>query len=92
MTFAEPTKLIGGACELCGEPVDGLAGDPGKWPLRFPKPDGTGISRPHHMRCVIERVYPPSVEQEHRLVCGRCNGTGRDLYGADENCPDRGGG
>jgi hypothetical protein len=33
-----------------------FAGDPGLWPLRFCQPDGTGIARFHHARCVTDRL------------------------------------
>lgn len=47
-----------GECFYCGEKTESLAGDPGRWPLQFCHPDGTGISRFHHTRCVTDRLSP----------------------------------
>lgn len=45
-------------CEFCDGFCDSTAGDPGEWPLFFPHPDGTGLTRAHHVRCVVERLFP----------------------------------
>lgn len=50
-------------CFYCGEPCEAFAGDPGRWPLGFCQPDGTGITRWHHTRCVTARLFPtPAAE------------------------------
>jgi len=46
----------GRPCHYCSEPCNGFAGDPGRWPLGFCQPDGTGIIRWHHTRCVTHRL------------------------------------
>jgi hypothetical protein len=45
-----------GPCFYCGEQTVRYAGDPGLWPLYFCQPDGTGITRIHHTRCVTSRL------------------------------------
>lgn len=42
-------------CTYCGKPCNALAGDPGEWPLLF-SDDDSGVAKPHHVRCVQERV------------------------------------
>lgn len=55
---AETLAAIGsdGSCLMCGEATDSRAADPGRWPLWFTEPDGTGRARPHHVRCVQSRL------------------------------------
>lgn len=45
-----------GPCFYCGEQTCSVAGDPGRWPLVFCQPEGTGIVRFHHTSCVTERL------------------------------------
>jgi len=45
-------------CSLCGEPVEPYAGNPNRWPIQLPRPGGQGKLFPHHIGCVVERVYP----------------------------------
>jgi hypothetical protein len=45
-----------GPCFYCGEQTCNVAGDPGRWPLVFCQPDGTGIARTHCTRCVSNRL------------------------------------
>lgn len=40
-------------CHMCGESCDGLAGNPGKWPIMLPV---EGIPRWHHTGCVATRL------------------------------------
>lgn len=44
-------------CVLCNEPINRLAGNPNKWGVGLPVPNGQGKSFPHHMGCVFERIY-----------------------------------
>ncbi len=44
-------------CYYCGEPCNGLAGDPGLWPLPFCHRDEPGVMKWHHTRCVT-RLLP----------------------------------
>lgn len=57
-----------GKCPLCGEWTNGLAADPGKWPLRFCPPGAEGETVAHHVRCVTERVYPETHGSTERAV------------------------
>lgn len=50
------------ACFYCGEMTSEFAGDPGMWPLVFSQPDGTGIARWHHARCVVRRLGKHKIE------------------------------
>lgn len=43
-------------CFYCGEKINNLAGNPGKWSLHFPQPDGTGICQHYHTECVMDRL------------------------------------
>jgi len=45
-----------GPCFYCGEHTSSIAGNPGKWPLVFCQPDGTGIVKYHHTSCVVDRL------------------------------------
>jgi hypothetical protein len=45
-----------GTCVYCGQETSCIAGNPAKWPMRFPEPDGTGILRIHHTGCVLSRL------------------------------------
>lgn len=40
-------------CHLCGELCDGLAGNPGKWPIMLPV---EGAPKWHHTGCVAARI------------------------------------
>lgn len=46
----------GKPCFYCGESCDGLAGNPGLWPIPFPHKDAPGVVKWHHMQCVYRRV------------------------------------
>jgi len=46
----------GEPCFYCSEPCDALAGNPGRWPISFAQPDGTGVCRTHHSACVVKRL------------------------------------
>ena len=51
-------------CPICGELTDSLAGNPAKWPVRFPKNDGTGIVHSWHIGCIQAIVFglkPPYI-------------------------------
>ena len=52
--------LEDGKCPLCGEETSCLSGNPGMWPIQLPVCDGTGKVYPHHMICVLNKVYPVS--------------------------------
>lgn len=47
----------GELCAFCGESCDIFAGDPGRWPLAFAHPDGTGENQYHHVECVTARLF-----------------------------------
>ncbi len=57
---AQPAAPVGelrdGPCFYCGEMTSSLAGNPGKWPLIFCQPDGTGRVKYHHTSCVVTRL------------------------------------
>ena len=52
-----PEVIKDGTCPLCDEETNSLAGDPGQWALWFVTPEEQGVAKPHHARCVFERVY-----------------------------------
>lgn len=60
----------GEPCFYCKEPIDNLAADPGKWncgPLT--QADDPGRVRPHHVRCVAERLArAEALEAEHDML------------------------
>lgn len=65
------------ACYYCGEPCEGFAGDPGRWPLAFGHRDNPGVTKWHHVRCVTDRLIenqalallsPPSAETGERAA------------------------
>lgn len=43
-------------CYFCGEPVNGLHGNPNLWPLYFCHEDDPGVAKPHHTGCVTDRL------------------------------------
>lgn len=45
-------------CALCGEMTNSFAGNGSLWPVWFCHADGTGVSRPHHQKCVSRLVFP----------------------------------
>jgi hypothetical protein len=55
-SYPETDGLVDGHCFYCRAMTNHFAGDPGLWPLRFCQPDGTGIARFHHARCVTDRL------------------------------------
>ena len=68
---AQPAAPVGeprdGPCFYCGEMTSSLAGNPGKWPLIFCQPDGTGSVKYHHTSCVVTRLRaaaPPPCTQK----------------------------
>lgn len=61
---AAPESEEDGKCYWCGENTESLAGNPMKWPLRFPANDSTGIVRWHHTGCVMDRLYGNAAEDE----------------------------
>lgn len=57
-----------GPCFYCNEITDSFAGNPGRWPLVFAHPDGTGIVKHHHVKCVVDRLNLPTEEQVREAV------------------------
>ena len=53
------TRLVDGHCFYCREMTNHLSCDPGLRPLQFCQPDGTGITRFHHTKCVVDRLAAP---------------------------------
>src|SRR3990167_8596452 len=45
-----------GPCDYCGTETNSLAASPSKWNMAFPRRDGTGVCRPHHTGCVLDRL------------------------------------
>ena len=45
-----------GPCYYCGERTNSLHGNPGLWPVLLPHISDPGKMKPHHMRCVLERL------------------------------------
>src|SRR4051812_39596035 len=43
-------------CAFCGKACEPWAGNPGKWPVLLPSPDGAGALKAHHVSCVMERL------------------------------------
>jgi hypothetical protein len=44
------------SCYYCGKETDPLAGDPGEWPVMLPHADDPGKAKPHHIKCVLDRL------------------------------------
>lgn len=44
-------------CYYCGEPCDGFAANPSRWPLPLPHADEPGVDKWHHTGCVLERLH-----------------------------------
>jgi len=67
---ATPAPGEDGPCFYCGEQTCSVAGNPGRWPLVFCQPDGTGIARFHHTGCVTDRLFAatPAVGGEARIA------------------------
>jgi hypothetical protein len=51
-------------CALCGELTNSFAGNGALWPVWFCHADGTGISRPHHQKCISRLIPVGSSEQK----------------------------
>lgn len=45
-----------GPCYYCGELTNSLIGNPSEWPLGFPHIDDPGVVKPHHVKCVLQRL------------------------------------
>lgn len=58
---AATVQELDGVCEFCGDPTNSYHGNPGLWPLRFCRPDGTGVTKVHHTKCVTERLFGAGV-------------------------------
>ena len=56
-----------GECPFCKERTNSLAGNPGKWPLTFTLPDGTGKTHKFHTECVCERLYRRTSEHDKEM-------------------------
>ena len=63
-TMAELPQGHDEFCEFCGERCNGFAGNPSEWPIALCHPDGTGIVKWHHERCVSERIWPLGVDPD----------------------------
>jgi hypothetical protein len=48
---------LDGPCYYCGRETSSIAGNPSKWPIWLPHEDEPGVSKPHHMSCILERVH-----------------------------------
>lgn len=46
----------GQPCYYCGEPCDGFAGEPSRWPVGLPHKEAPGVVKWHHAGCVMERL------------------------------------
>lgn len=46
----------GEPCRLCGGACDALAADPGAWPVGLCHSSDPGRTKPHHVRCVSDRM------------------------------------
>ena len=44
-------------CYYCGQPCDGLAGNPNKWPIPLTHRDEPGVVKWHHIGCVSRRLF-----------------------------------
>lgn len=56
--MTEEEQPLDGECYFCGQKTCSYAGNPGRWPLRFSAPDGTGKVRFFHTECVARRLWP----------------------------------
>ena len=52
----EPFEGHNKPCYYCGELCNGLAGDPGQWPVPLCHPDDPGRVKWHHINCVTTRL------------------------------------
>ena len=57
-----------GPCDYCGTETNSLAASPSKWNMAFPRRDGTGVCRPHHTGCVLDRLA--RCEQAEAVAAG----------------------
>lgn len=46
----------GESCYYCGQPIDNLAGDPGRWEVGLCHADDPGVVKRHHAACVDKRI------------------------------------
>ena len=91
LTQAKQPAVDGCTCCQCGKECDPLAMSPSKWPIVFPKPDGTGVPKTHCTLCVAQRVYHDQAKQPepvddtegHLIVSTIAYNLGKDEW-ADE--------
>lgn len=43
-------------CYYCGQPCDGIAASPGRWPIPLTHADDPGVVKWHHIECVTARL------------------------------------
>lgn len=68
-TCARPqVEPINDPCYWCGEPTNGLAGDPGEWPIFLCHAENPGVVKAHHERCVMDRLERQPVAEEGSVV------------------------
>lgn len=63
-----------GVCPFCAKGTDSLSANPGRWPLRFTLPGGSGESHSFHVTCVTDRLFWHSAEHEEQLAAWRAEG------------------
>lgn len=51
------TAMSEQCCVLCKEPIENHAGNPDRWGVALPIPNGQGKDFPHHIGCVVDRLY-----------------------------------
>ena len=53
-------------CYYCGKRTNNLSADPGEWCCLLPHKDNPGVCKPHHNKCIMERLDKESGGQENR--------------------------
>lgn len=78
-------------CYYCNKPINNLAGDPAQWSLKFPRPDGSGVVRSHHVGCVMQRLTERDKFEKalkHVQWIKDCGIDGKDEHGVSRNFAD----
>jgi hypothetical protein len=65
-------------CYYCGKPCDGLAGDPGQWPIGLCHAGDPGLVKYHHTNCIYEQLneggaaYRRGIEEAKSTMLEMC--------------------
>jgi hypothetical protein len=51
------SPIDNGDCCICGKQTNNMAGNPGEWSVKMPRPDGSGKPHYYHMGCAVNRIW-----------------------------------